>query len=198
MRKGNDIGLKSGESGFTLFELILTSAVGMLLLGIGLPLVQESVRQARADGGMSLTLCQLRLARQFAVSQRRTQRVTFIPPATILLERQELGGSWTEVSRQPLPDPIEFKVEPGVPQTMTETPDRLGAADAISFGGSTQVYFDAQSFATDAAGNPTNGIVYLSAPGDLATARAVTLVGGTGRSKSWSLREVAGEWQWKE
>jgi hypothetical protein len=49
------------------------------------------------------------------------------------------------------------------------------------------IYFQPDGSAQDANSNINNGVVYIARPGDLASSRAITLWGATGRLRGWRL-----------
>ncbi len=183
--------------GFSVIEVLIAIVVVGLIAGIGVPSVQSSVRQARADAAMNMVLNQLRLARGMAVDQRRVTRVTLNTGGSISVARREMDSSWSLVTQSPLPTKTQFRVEPGVPTEPTETPDGLGAGSAIDFGGASQIFFTPNGSATRSDGEMVSGIVYLAIAGYLDTARAVSVFGGTGRTRGWSYRETEEGWEWQ-
>jgi hypothetical protein len=103
-----------------------------------------------------------------------------------------------------LPVDTQFIVVPGIPTSVTTTPDGFGAGNkAIDFdmaigGGGTQIYFQPDGRALDGINRLNDGVVYLAQPGDLYSSRAVTLYGSTGRAKGWVLGQVTGGARWTQ
>ena len=51
------------------------------------------------------------------------------------------------------------------------------------------------SYATVGNNDPVNGTVFIGVPGDMKTARAITILGSTGRVRTYSWTGVAYGWQ---
>jgi len=69
---------------------------------------------------------------------------------------------------------------------MPDTPDAFGAAaGAINFNGATPTFI-ADGMAVDSLGAPVSGTVFLGVPDEIASARAVTVFGGTGQVRGYS------------
>ena len=169
-------------------------AIVMIAMSVASVGIQSALENNRLDVSYRRTLTQMRRARQAAVDGRRVHLLTFTAPRTIRIDRIEADASLTLVEELDLEGDIEFTIESGVPTDAAETPDRFGTADVtIDFNGGNQVFFQPDGSAFDAAGQLSNGVIYLARPGELDTSRAVTLYGATGRIKGWRLLE--GDWQ---
>ena len=88
----------------------------------------------------------------------------------------------------PLPNQTQFVFESGVP----DTPMGFGTcsgASAICINGSgslTNMVFTPTGQFSDGGNNIYNGTVFLGIPGQIATARAVTIMGNTGRVRPYT------------
>jgi hypothetical protein len=146
-------------------------------------------------------LTTLRQARESAIAQRCTYIVTVTSPGTITIAPQLAGTPNCSLNvTATLPSDVSFDVEPGVPSTVSTVPDGMGlgaSTGAINFdvnvgaGGSNVIYFWPDGSARDVAGNLNDGIVYIARPGQIATSRAITLRGLTGRLRGWRLEPGA-------
>ena len=180
--------------GFSLLELMITLAIMMIVMGFASVGIQSALEGDRLDVSYRRTLGQMRRARQAAVDTRRVHRLTFTAPRTMRIDRVEADASLTLLEQMDLEDDIAFTIENGVPTSSSLTPDRFGtAAVTIDFNGGNQIFFQPDGSAFDAVGQLSNGVIYLARPGELATSRAVTLYGATGRIKGWRLN--TGAWQ---
>jgi Tfp pilus assembly protein FimT len=184
--------LDRSESGISLVELLIVVIVGLILSGIGVLSFVRSRESAHLNSALQLTVNQLRMARQEAMDKRLQYIVTLLPPRSIQTQWSATGIAATTERTISLPSDVQFSAEPGLPG-LGSTPDGFGAGTlAIDFcqatgGGGTQILFNPDGTAMDAAGNPNDGVVYLALPGNLASSRAITLFGATGRLKVWSL-----------
>jgi hypothetical protein len=68
---------------------------------------------------------------------------------------------------------------------VSDTPDAFGATAAVAFGGPTTVYFQPDGSLTDAQTLPISGTVFLGDPTRPLSARAVTVLGPTGRVEAY-------------
>jgi type II secretory pathway pseudopilin PulG len=205
------------QNGFSLLELTIAVGISMILSAVTIFAFQPVLKAKHVDDAYNLTLMGLRKARDTAAADMRIYVVTFtaaVPGVN--------GGTITVTQDIPnpptlftatLPPDVTFHVEPGVPVTNTvapTTPDSFGTAAAGPFdfdqppsgaGGSNLIYFYPDGSAQDNGPNGgavNNGVVYLGIPGQLATCRAVTLWGYTGRVRGWQLVQIAGVWTWRQ
>jgi hypothetical protein len=116
-----------------------------------------------------------------------------------LVERARLvDGSWELDSAVPLPGEVGFRIEEGVPHSGSSAPDGFPADSAVSFNGSNSLVFRPDGSARDSQGEMANGVVHLAWPGLLGSARAVTVLGSTGRVRCWQLvNDEADGWTWR-
>jgi len=203
-----------GQSGFSLLELMMATAVLLIVSGISFMSLQPVLRQQRVTNGYNTALSALRLARDNAVAQRTSYSVTFnnaVIPNTVVVAPTFAGFQGVTPARTfTLPTNVAFDAELGIPTGNLNTPDRFGTgANAIDFGytgqgagagAQTIIYFCPDGSAQDAAGggagacsgNSNSGVVYIAKPGDLMSSRAITVWGATGRIRGWRVYNNGG------
>lgn len=197
------------ERGFTLLETLIVMGVMFILAGITIFKSFGSMQSYQANAAMDIVRSQLRVARQLAISQRRDVQITFNTSATApSISYQVLAGTYTgstEANKttvtMPLPTKIQFTSESGE----SDTPMAFGTCGgtfavciAGVSGGPAIMEFNSQGQFTDSTKvNTLNGTIFLGFPSQPATARAVTIMGGTGRVRSYSY-VGAGTYQWTE
>jgi Tfp pilus assembly protein FimT len=170
-----------GEAhGFSLVDMMVVAGIMMLVTAIAVPSIRWEVLDAKASSGMRRVQGALRQARDAAMTQRRTMEVQFLDPGAIQVLRAD-GANRTPLFRLDLVDDIGYRVFHGVP----DTPDRFGNTGGVSFGGLTTVYFLADGSVTDSTGVPVSGTLFLGVGGQPLSARAVTVLGPTGRVQSY-------------
>jgi prepilin-type N-terminal cleavage/methylation domain-containing protein len=172
----------SSSAGVTLIELVVVLGImGVVGAMAGLS-IMESRPTLQADGAMRGVLSQMRTARELAISERRCMRVAFINTSAIRIVREEVPGpSTTTLTTVGLESGAVFNKVSGLP----DTPDAFGAASAIDFGTVTTIKFSPDGTLVDQDGNTVNGTVFLALPGSARSARAVTVLGSTGRIRGY-------------
>lgn len=196
-----------------MLELMITITVSLILAAVADVAMQPVFRQQQVNDAYNVTLTSLRRARDQAAADMRIYQVTFAQPAgaagTITVTQFGAAGS-PVLFTATLPLLVTYHIESGVPTSPTTapyTPDGFGtAANFFDFGwtpagaggGSNVIYFYPDGTAEDAAGNINNGVVYMGIAGQLATCRAVTMWGYTGRIRGWQLYKTSGVWSWSQ
>jgi len=85
-----------------------------------------------------------------------------------------------------------------MPTPPAATPDNLGNGnvaidfDRVAGGSGTTIFFQPDGSALDAAGRPNDRVIYVARPNELNSARAITLLGTTGRIRGWRLGTKSG------
>jgi hypothetical protein len=192
-----------------LLEITIVATIVLAATAAAFINLMPSINSSRSNAGMELVLGELRRAHERSVDERRIYRVTFTAPNTIQVDVGTvavIGSTITDSAPAfqpaqaplPLPGNLQFLVIPGIPTSATSTPDGFGSGNnAIDFdlgngGGGTQIYFEPDGRALDAGNRLNNGVVYIAQPGNLFSSRAVSLYGSTGRTKGWTLTNLAG------
>jgi prepilin-type N-terminal cleavage/methylation domain-containing protein len=180
------------DRGFTMIELVIVIAIIFVISAIAIIKLSPTQQQQQANAAMAQIASQLRVARELAVTQRRYVQVQFIGNNQIRLTRLNLPAGVTILSTVQIQTPVTFALTPGLP----DTPDAFGNKGPIEFGGVVggppTMMFQSDGTFVDTAGNLTNGTVFLGMVNEPSAARAVTLVGSTGRIRMW--RNNAAAW----
>lgn len=177
----------SGQShrGFTLIEMITVSAIVVTGLTVAIPVTMRMVNNAKGDTSLVLTETFLKSARNRAVAERRNIVLTFVSDKSLQAERVNVvDGTTVVVDTLLLEGDQKFIRDVALP----DTPDRFGGTDPINFTGTQPVMFTSDGSLIDAAGDVTNGTIYLAREGMPETARAVSIWGMTGLLRSWKWR----------
>jgi len=187
------------ERGFTLLESVLVIGIMMILMGIAVIKSFGSMETYAASSAMDTVVSQLRVARQLAISQRRTVEVWIdnSPEAAdnrfhVAYQVQSAGKQTTEVAglkiSVPVPGTTQFILESGVP----DTPMAFGNNAAVYIGnppvagGPPVMQFNPDGTFTDNNLTLLNGTVFIGVPNQSGTARAVTIMGGSGRVRAYT------------
>jgi Tfp pilus assembly protein FimT len=198
------------ERGYTLIEFIVTAVILMTVAGMAIFQLRPTWQDQQANTAMDQVKSTLRQARETAVAQRRDIMVKFVgtagstpcPPGGNVYNCIELfqmvvtGTPPTATEAQAtnpfLTMPIQGNVKFGTVSGETDSPDGFGlpGSGGIQFGGITGgpgsgMLFKSDGSFTDGSGSPINGTVFLAALNTNNSARAVTVLGNTGRIRAW-------------
>lgn len=187
--------------GFSMVEMLIVLSILLIMSATAVLQIGPMVKESKAQAALQTALGQMRRAHAMAVDDRRVYRLSFIAPRTIQLDQVNIdpatnAKAFVFQSTIDLPTETQFKVISGIPTTATTVPDGFGTgANAIDFdvdfgGGATEIYFQRDGRALDASNRLNNGVVYMCRANDLLSCKAVSLIGGTGRSKGWRLVRV--------
>src|SRR5580658_10513581 len=196
---------KKAEQGFTLVELVTVVGITFVLASMAIMSTRSSTYASKANDAMFQVITQLRTAREIAVTKRRNVLVTFTAPNEIQLAIETLPGEVPAAVIAPVylndgvPGGSTFYVYPGLP----DTPMGFGNANALNFSpasggtvGLAVMYSTSGSFVGSTGSssgyntawnnNPVNATIFTGIAGQPNTARAITVMGSTGRVRSYS------------
>jgi type II secretory pathway pseudopilin PulG len=186
--------LKKSQEGFSLVEGIVAIGIISIVMAMAIIGFGNMLPNSKANSAMDQLLYQLRSARERAIAHRCQVRVLFSgvnqltlteiwavgvppPPFTVTFE----GGAQYTV----------FAAVPDVP-----APYNYGKGAPIFFGGIAGgppiMQFTTNGSFIDGGNTLINGTVFLGIPGNASTARAITILGATGRVREYHYN---GTWQ---
>jgi prepilin-type N-terminal cleavage/methylation domain-containing protein len=179
------------ERGFSLIELMVVLTIIFVVSAIAITSLRPNLQQARVDAAMREVIASFRQAREYAIANRRYVQVAF--PANNQIQITQMntltpgaGGVNPVVTTVTLAPPMVFNLD-GMP----DTPDAYGNGGPIVFEGVLNGPVGGMLFQSDgelldgATFLPINGSVFMGYPGQQSTARAVTILGTTGRVRGW-------------
>jgi len=168
-------------------EILVAVAIISIILGMTMLNYSTVLPNYKANSAMDQLLYQLRSARERAISHRREVQVQFVGTNQLTVTEIWLVGT------APLPTTVTF--EGGAQYIVFSTVPDLPAP--YNFGNTAPIYFGALSggppimkFSTTGAfidgGNTLlNGTVFMGIPGKPSTARAISVLGATGRVREY-------------
>lgn len=176
---------KQRESGFSLIEVIIVVALIGILVAFALINIGAILPGYRANQAMNQVFSQLRGARELAISQRREVQVQFVGANTIQLTEIELVGANVVFPPITWEGGAQFYVFPA----MADTPMQFGNCAAVCFeniaNGPPTMKFTPGGTFIDGGNTLVDGTIFLGTPGNPLTARAVTILGATGRVRQY-------------
>lgn len=174
-----------GQSAFSLIELLIALLVMSVMVAATVIELHPVIQQWRANNAMNQVMGQLRWAREASIAERRDVQITFNGNNQITLTRRDVPVGQTVLGSLVITGGMQFMLTPGMP----DTPDGFGNAAAIEFAGVANgpaiMQFQSDGTLIDGAGNPINGTVFLGVPNLPAAARAITVLGATGRVRAF-------------
>jgi type II secretory pathway pseudopilin PulG len=198
VNKQKTTGCSHSEWGFSLIELMVVIGLIMTIAAIAVIQLPASLQNARTDTAMREVVDQLRQAREYSIANRRYVQITFPVVAgqyEVQMTQMDTctagaGGANPILSTVPIQVPMQYFVF----AALGDTPDGYGNAAAIYFGNANGgplggMYFQSDGELGTLTGcanfQAINGTVFLGVPGNATTARAVTVLGTTGRVRGW-------------
>jgi Tfp pilus assembly protein FimT len=198
--------IKRAEQGFSLVELVTVVGITFVLASMAVMSTRSSTYASRANDAMFQVISQLRTAREIAVTKRRNVLVTFTTPNQIQIAVQTLPGEAPATVIAPVflndgvPGGNNFYQYAGLPDTpmgfgntntngLNFSPASGGTAGlAIMFStsGSLVGTTGGSGYSTVGNNNPVNASIFIGTAGQPNTVRAVTVMGATGRVRSYS------------
>jgi prepilin-type N-terminal cleavage/methylation domain-containing protein len=189
------------QRGFSMIEIVVVIALILIVSAIAIIAYLPTLQNANFDTAMRQMIDQLRQAREYSIANRRYVQVTFPTVVAggvtqyqvVITEMDNLtagGGAVNPVlSTVPIHAPAQYLV-----LSTIDTPDGfcLGApSSAIEFkttsgGAPVSILFQSDGELVDGASyQPINGTIFLGEPGKPTSARAITILGTTGRVRGW-------------
>lgn len=183
--------------GYSLVEVLIILACVGVVSGFVFIQAQNVLPNFKSNSAMDQVIQQMRVARNTAIADRRSVIVN-ISAAAGTMQLQQVppnGGPAVTLSTVPLTG-AQFCLTPGVP----DTPMGFGNAQAVNFVNANNpgAVVAVTEFLSDgsfggAVGVPVNGTIFTCIPGNKQAARAVTILGATGRVRPY--RWVGTAWQ---
>jgi Tfp pilus assembly protein FimT len=178
------------QRGYSLAEMCIVCVIIVIMAMIAIPSMHNAIRGSDADSAAQLVSQEMAYARSLALGSRQPVLIQFDPDT-----REIIVAPGTGSARGPfvLPGGMNFQAAAIAPAT----PDNLGGT-VIGAGGIVQMFFLDNGSAVDgpATNNIISGTVFLrNQSGEAYTGRAITLVGGTGRTHVWRYDTNTNTWK---
>ena len=184
---------KKQESGFTLLETVVVLGIMTIMMSFAIFKGTNMMPNYKADSAQDVVVSTLRQARQLALTERRDVQVWIDQGFSGTIQVQHINYQVVSISGDTpqamvsvgLPKQTQFVLEVG-----TDTPMGFGNSNPVYIGnvsgGPVIMKFRSTGAFTDSLYNPLNGTLFIGIPNQPFTARAVTILGGTGRVRPYS------------
>jgi prepilin-type N-terminal cleavage/methylation domain-containing protein len=169
------------DKGYSLLETMMTLGIFGTVAAMAAFQIGSARPGFKGDGAMRTVIAQLNIARELAITQRRTMQIVFTPADEVQVIRENFPNGTTVISTVPIEGGIHYGLTTGLP----DTPDNFGNSAPIYFGAAAQYRFTTEGTLVDQGNNPISGSVFLTLPGQERAARAVTILGATGRVRGY-------------
>jgi len=176
------------ESGFSMLEMLTVIAIIFIISAFAIFNINGALPSEQTAAGLNAAVAVFRQGRDIAIAERRSYQLV-VPAVNPLnqigLERLNIGGGFNALPVTTLPAPAQF----GLDSSIT-TPPETGLVQptcttGLCFGGTlTQTWLSDGTF-VDSSGQPLNAVVYIMVPGNPAASRAFTILGSTGRIRTY-------------
>jgi type II secretory pathway pseudopilin PulG len=183
---------RAAERGYSVVELIFVMGVMTVLASMAAFQIGQSRPAALGDGALRVVIAQMNAARELAITQRRNMRLTFSNGKVDII-RENIPGAPTTISSVLFEGGVVFTTVSGLP----DTPDGFGNSSAVVFptaiGTPPEVKFSPEGTFINQDGLTLNGSIFVALPNQKMSARAVTIMGTTGRIRGY--RWNGGAWK---
>ena len=178
------------DSGYNIIELLFVLGIMAVVAAMATAQIGAARPGMKADGAMRVVLGQMNAARELAIAQRKYMRLTFTVPScspgtpcnySVGIIREDTPLATTTLSNIPLEGGVQFTLVAGLP----DTPDAFGESGGIDFGAAVNVKFTPDGTLVNQDGAGANGTVFIAIPKLATSARAVTILGSTGRVRGY-------------
>ncbi|HZP47281.1 MAG TPA: type II secretion system protein [Vicinamibacterales bacterium] len=186
------------EDGYSLVEILVVVGIMAIIGGMSVAQLQTTRNNLRGDSAMRVVLSNMNSAREMAITQRRYIRVTFDTTAqTLSIIREDTPTTTTTLSVALFEGGAQFYRVTGTGDTPDGFAATCGAGQPSCFynttngtfasatGSTSVVKFSPDGTLVDWNGVTTNGTVFTTIPSANPAARAVTVLGSTGRVRAY-------------
>jgi len=184
------------ERGFTLVEMVMVVAIVFILASIAIISINGALPSNQTQAGVNAAVAVFKHGHDIAISERRNFQLV-IPAATpsnqLGLERLELNGTVTPLPVTTLPEPAEFGLDPSItvaPESGLAAPSTCSSG--LCFGGTPTQTWQPDGTFVQANGQPLSAVIYVMVPGNPSAQRAFTILGSTGRIRTY--RWIGTQW----
>jgi len=175
------------QPGYSLIEVLVAVAIISIILGMALLNYGSILPNLKANSAMDQLLYQLRSARERAIAHRREVQVQFVGTNQLTITEIWLLGTAPPASTVSFEGGAQYIILSGVPDL--PAPFNFGNTAPVYFGGVSGgppiMKFSTTGALVDGGNTLVNGTVFMGIPGKPSTARAISILGATGRVREY-------------
>jgi prepilin-type N-terminal cleavage/methylation domain-containing protein len=175
------------QRGFSLLEVLTAVAIISIIMGMAMLNYGSILPNFKANSAMDQLLYQLRSARERAISHRREVQVQFVGTNQLTITELWPVGTAPAPSYATFEGGAQFMVFASIPDI--PAPFNFGNTAPVYFGGLSGgppiMKFSTTGAFIDGGNTLVNGTVFLGIPGRPSTARAISILGATGRVREY-------------
>lgn len=185
---------KRSQLGFSILEALVVIGIISIIFAMAIISFGNMTPNAKANSAVAQMLYRLRSAREQAISHRREVQVQFVGTNQLTITELWLAGTPPPPTTYTFEGGATYVLLPGIP----DTPMAFGNGSAIYFQNAATpppiMKFTTNGSFIDGGNTLVNGTVFLGIPGKNQSARAVTILGATGRVREYHYDGT----QWQE
>ena len=184
------------QGGFSLLEVLVAISIIMIVSGMAIFNFSSVIPNHKANSAMDQVLSQLRSARAKAIAHRCEVQIQFVGTNQLTISELWLKGNPPAPTTVSFEGGATFMVFPGLPDI--PAPYNFGNSGPIFFGGGSTpppiMKFSTNGSFINGGNALLNGTVFLGIAGNSRTARAISILGATGRVRQYHYDGT----QWQE
>ena len=184
------------QRGFSLLEALVAISLIMIVSAMAIFNFSSVIPNHKANSAMDQVLSQLRSARATAIAHRCEVQIQFVGTNQITITEIWLKGVPPPPTTVSFEGGATFMVFPGLPDI--PAPYNFGNTGPIFFGGSSTpppvMKFTTNGSFINGGNALLNGTLFLGIAGNSRTARAISVLGATGRVRQYHYDGT----QWQE
>ncbi len=182
---------RESAAGYSVVEMMLVVGIMGVVASMAVFQIGQSRPGALADGAMRVVISQMMQARERAITERRNMRMAFTNNSVTLMREDISGGtvSVTTFPSIPFESGLQF-----LRLLSSDTPDGFAPGSIASTGAvylptatgtPPEVKFTPDGRFVNQDGITLNATIFVALPGKNTSARAVTIMGTTGRIRGY-------------
>ena len=175
------------QRGFSLLEILTGLAIISVVLAMGMLNYSTILPNFKANSAMDQLLYQLRSARERAIAHRREVQVQFSGTNQLTITELWLVGTAPPASTVSFEGGAQYIVFSTIPDL--PAPFNFGNTAGVYFGGVSGgppiMKFSTTGSFIDGGNTLVNGTVFMGISGKPSTARAISILGATGRVREY-------------